>query len=84
MLAYVYALGGVLSVGGVLSPWEAHEILRGVKTLAVRMDRHCQNARALAAGASEMMPPAPLPRGMGWIAIVRAPGGVAIGLWSMK
>src|SRR5436853_5732628 len=35
-------------VGGVLSPWEAHEILRGVKTLAVRMDRHCENARALA------------------------------------
>ena len=35
-------------VGGVLSPWEAHEILRGMKTLAVRMDRHCENARALA------------------------------------
>jgi cystathionine beta-lyase/cystathionine gamma-synthase len=43
------ALIGVMKlVGGVLSPWEAHEILRGVKTLAVRMDRHCQNARALA------------------------------------
>jgi len=35
-------------VGGVLSPWEAHEILRGVKTLAVRMDRHCENTRTLA------------------------------------
>jgi cystathionine gamma-synthase/methionine-gamma-lyase len=35
-------------VGGVLSPWEAHEILRGVKTLAVRMERHCENAAALA------------------------------------
>src|SRR5256714_5593660 len=44
------ALVGVLKlVGGVLSPWEAHEILRGVKTLGVRMDRHCENARALAA-----------------------------------
>src|SRR5258706_1675038 len=43
------ALIGVLKlVGGVLSPWEAHAILRGVKTLAVRMDRHCENARALA------------------------------------
>ena len=43
------ALLGVMKlVGGVLSPWEAHEILRGVKTLAVRMDRHCDNARALA------------------------------------
>ena len=44
------ALVGVLKlVGGVLSPWEAHEILRGVKTLGVRMDRHCENARVLAA-----------------------------------
>jgi len=43
------ALVGVMKlVGGVLSPWEAHEILRGAKTLSVRMDRHCQNARALA------------------------------------
>jgi cystathionine beta-lyase/cystathionine gamma-synthase len=43
------ALIGVMKlVGGVLSPWEAHEILRGMKTLAVRMDRHCDNAKALA------------------------------------
>src|SRR2546429_2589153 len=43
------ALIGVMKlVGGVLSPWEAHEILRGVKTLAVRMDRHCENTRTLA------------------------------------
>ena len=43
------ALIGVLKlVGGVLSPWEAHTILRGLKTLAVRMDRHCENSRALA------------------------------------
>ncbi|HEY6045605.1 MAG TPA: PLP-dependent aspartate aminotransferase family protein, partial [Pyrinomonadaceae bacterium] len=43
------ALIGVMKlVGGVLSPWEAHEILRGIRTLAVRMDRHCENAQALA------------------------------------
>ena len=43
------ALIGVMKlVGGVLSPWEAHEILRGLKTLAVRMDRHCKNAFSLA------------------------------------
>ena len=43
------ALIGVMKlVGGVLSPWEAHAILRGLKTLAVRVDRHCENARALA------------------------------------
>lgn len=43
------ALIGVMKlVGGVLSPWEAHQILRGIKTLAVRMDRHCENANAVA------------------------------------
>jgi len=35
-------------VGGVLGVWDAHEILRGLKTLAVRLDRQCENARALA------------------------------------
>jgi len=43
------ALIGVMKlVGGVLSPWEAHELLRGMKTLAVRMDRQCANASRLA------------------------------------
>jgi cystathionine gamma-synthase/methionine-gamma-lyase len=43
------ALVGVMKlVGGVLSVWEAHEIQRGMKTLALRMDRQCENARALA------------------------------------
>jgi cystathionine beta-lyase/cystathionine gamma-synthase len=40
-------------VGGVLGVWEAHEILRGLKTLAVRMDRQCENARALASYLKE-------------------------------
>lgn len=35
-------------VGGVLSVWEAHHVLRGMKTLALRMERHCGNAEALA------------------------------------
>src|SRR5262249_44890338 len=39
---------------------------------------------ALGAGATGMMAPQALPEGMGWIAIVAAPGGCAIGLWSMK
>ncbi len=34
--------------GGVLSVWEAHQILRGVKTLGLRLERQCQNARAIA------------------------------------
>jgi cystathionine gamma-synthase/methionine-gamma-lyase len=34
--------------GGILGPWEAHEILRGLKTLAVRLERQCANARFIA------------------------------------
>ena len=34
--------------GAVLSPADASLLLRGLKTLALRMDRHCANARALA------------------------------------
>ena len=41
-------------------------------------------ARAVSAGATGMMPPEQLPGGMGSIAIVAAPGGVAIGFWSAK
>lgn len=41
-------------------------------------------SKALATGASEMLPPEQLPGGMGWIAIVAAPGGVAIGFWAKK
>ncbi len=40
-------------VGGVLGVWDAHEILRGLKTLAVRMDRQCENARTLAGHLKE-------------------------------
>jgi cystathionine gamma-synthase/methionine-gamma-lyase len=43
------ALVGVMKLaGGVLGVWEAHEVLRGLKTLAVRLDRQCANARRLA------------------------------------
>ncbi|HSB29522.1 MAG TPA: PLP-dependent transferase, partial [Pyrinomonadaceae bacterium] len=43
------ALVGVMKlVGGVLSVWDAHQILRGLKTLGVRLDRQCENARVLA------------------------------------
>lgn len=40
-------------VGGVLGVWDAHEILRGLKTLSVRMERQCENARKLAGYLSE-------------------------------
>jgi cystathionine gamma-synthase len=37
------------SLGAVPGPFDAWLVLRGLKTLAVRMDRHCQNAAAIAA-----------------------------------
>jgi len=42
-------IGVMKLVGGILGVWEAHEIHRGLKTLAVRMDRQCANAASLAA-----------------------------------
>jgi cystathionine gamma-synthase len=35
------------AVGAVPSAFDCYLVLRGVKTLAVRMDRHCENARAV-------------------------------------
>ena len=37
------------SLGAVPGPFDAWLVLRGVKTLAVRMDRHCANAATIAA-----------------------------------
>lgn len=34
-------------IGGIISPFDAWLLLRGLKTLAVRMDRHCENASRL-------------------------------------
>jgi len=34
-------------VGAVISPFDCYFLLRGVKTLGVRMDRHCDNAQAI-------------------------------------
>jgi cystathionine gamma-lyase len=36
------------AVGGVPSPFDAFLTLRGIKTLAVRMERHCTNASSIA------------------------------------
>lgn len=35
--------------GAVMDPFAAYLILRGLKTLEIRMQRHCENARAIAA-----------------------------------
>jgi len=34
-------------VGAIISPFDCYFLLRGIKTLGVRMDRHCQNAQAI-------------------------------------
>ncbi len=36
------------AVGGVPGPFDCYLVLRGLKTLGIRMDRHCANARAVA------------------------------------
>jgi len=37
------------ATGGVLGPFDAFLLIRGIKTLAVRMDRHVENAERIAA-----------------------------------
>jgi cystathionine gamma-lyase len=41
------------AIGGVPGPHDCFLVLRGTKTLHVRMDRHCQSARALATWLEE-------------------------------
>lgn len=41
-------LHGLRHIGAVLGPFEAYLLLRGLKTLPLRMEAHCANAQALA------------------------------------
>ena len=41
------------AIGGVLAPWDSFLIIRGIKTLGVRMDRHVANANKIARWLSE-------------------------------
>jgi cystathionine gamma-lyase len=41
------------AAGGVPGPFDAFLTLRGIKTLAIRMERHCANARRLASWLAE-------------------------------
>ncbi|MBP1584467.1 MAG: PLP-dependent transferase [Lachnospiraceae bacterium] len=36
------------AIGGVLAPWDSFLVIRGIKTLGVRMDRHVANAGKIA------------------------------------
>ncbi|MBB32916.1 MAG: cystathionine gamma-synthase [Acidimicrobiaceae bacterium] len=35
------------AIGAVPAPWDCYLLLRGIKTLPVRMDRHCENAEKI-------------------------------------
>jgi len=35
------------AIGAVPAPWDCYLLLRGIKTLPVRMDRHCENAESI-------------------------------------
>lgn len=41
------------SIGGVLGPFDSFLLIRGMKTLGLRMQRHCENALFLAEALSE-------------------------------
>lgn len=47
-LDQVRGVGVVHMTGAVMSPFNAFLISRGLKTLSIRMDRHCENAMKLA------------------------------------
>lgn len=66
--------GGIRGIGPSESP--------GSMPVCEVANIHATFAAALAAGATEMQPPTALPGGMGWVAVVAAPGGMAIGFWS--
>jgi cystathionine gamma-synthase len=58
------------AAGAVPSPFDCYLVLRGVKTLAVRMDRHCDNARAV----SEMLAAHPAVDRVLWPGLADHPG----------
>ena len=61
-----------VSVGGVISPWDAWLTLRGMRTLTVRLEAQCRNAMAMATFCEKQQQ---LGRGGGqYIAAVHFPG----------
>ncbi len=41
------------AIGGILAPWDSFLVIRGIKTLGVRMDRHVDNASKVAKWLTE-------------------------------
>lgn len=52
------------AIGGVLAPWDSFLVIRGIKTLGIRMDRHVENAERIAQWLS----------GSGYVSKVYYPG----------
>lgn len=69
--------------GGGLRAHQAQEAPGSIPYCEVRGIQTTYD-EALKRGATGMLPPQMLPGGMGWIAIVSAPGGVTIGFWAEK
>ncbi|MGE6256637.1 methionine gamma-lyase [Heyndrickxia sporothermodurans] len=42
------AMTTLKDIGGVISPFDAWLLLRGLKTMPIRLDRHCENAKKIA------------------------------------
>ncbi len=70
-----------MGTGGGIRPHNPPETPGSIPYIEVA-DIRATFAAAIASGAMEMMSPMALAGGMGWIAIVAAPGGVTIGFWS--
>ena len=68
--------GGISAVGSGRQPGSTPFV--EVRSMRAGYDK------ALKAGAMSVMGPDEIPGGMGWIALVSAPGGVPIGLWAPK
>jgi cystathionine beta-lyase/cystathionine gamma-synthase len=52
----------LVDTGGIIAPFSAFLVLRGIETLAVRMDRHAANALAVARALQASADGGPLPR----------------------
>lgn len=77
-----WALGKTQTGGGIRSPGPGEA--PGTCAYIEVTDMHKTYAKALAAGAKEMMPPMQIMEAGGWIAVVQAPGGMQVGFWAPK
>lgn len=47
-LLFAMKIPHLKDLGGILSPFDAWLLVRGIKTLGIRMERHCENAQKVA------------------------------------